>query len=94
MDKAAQWDRYSATLPLSRRQVIGEKYALYALLCLCLLYTSETALSSEPPPDHGSSNAKRPWPRSAARENLAAKAEVSALRGFPGAGACALQAGL
>ncbi len=34
MDKAAQWDRYSATLPLSRRQVIGEKYALYALLCL------------------------------------------------------------
>lgn len=32
MDKAAQWDRYSATLPLSRRQVIGEKYALAYLL--------------------------------------------------------------
>lgn len=33
-DKSAQWDRFSATLPLSRLTVVSSKYALYGLLSL------------------------------------------------------------
>lgn len=33
-DKSTQWNRFSATLPVSRAQVIGSKYLLYLLLCI------------------------------------------------------------
>lgn len=32
VDKASQWNRFAATLPLSRRQVISSKYLLTAIL--------------------------------------------------------------
>ena len=31
-DKITQWDKFSATLPVSRTQIISSKYYMYALL--------------------------------------------------------------
>ena len=32
-DKSTQWNKFSATLPISRIQIISSKYCLYLLLC-------------------------------------------------------------
>ncbi len=32
-DKSTQWNKFSATLPISRMQIISSKYCLYLLLC-------------------------------------------------------------
>lgn len=34
LDHAARWDKLAAALPLSRRDIVAEKYIAYALLCL------------------------------------------------------------
>ena len=33
-DKSSQWDRFSVTLPVSRKQTIASKYVMYILLSL------------------------------------------------------------
>lgn len=34
LDRASRWDKLAAALPLSRREIVAEKYAAYALFCL------------------------------------------------------------
>ena len=38
-DKSSQWDRFSVTLPVSRKQTIASKYIMYLLLSLAGLAT-------------------------------------------------------
>lgn len=38
-DKSSQWDRFSVTLPVSRKQTIASKYVMYLLLSLAGLAT-------------------------------------------------------
>lgn len=33
-DKSTKWNKFSATLPVSRAQVVGSKYLIYLLLCI------------------------------------------------------------
>lgn len=33
LDKAAKWDKLSATMPVTKKEIVASKYILYAILC-------------------------------------------------------------